>query len=312
MKKRVTVTLVFLVSVLAAISVYFGFYSREINVRTSATSGSATLTSQVEWEAGTLDNIDSTTTPGSMTLNDKSESTYLLSDLYNTNPENFSTCATSSMSPAFDADLMTAMNAAILEGTCDPDPWIKINLGESKYFGTVYSKSEVIDISYTSNGIDYIPFGQCIDCDDINVVGWNMSSHPSAQNIKIEGAGWRIWEVYFTTNAVATHTTAPTQIDGQEGDENKTLIEWTSFEATDNTPENTSITYEFRVSDDAENWTEWTSNFASLENRRYLQVRATLINTDGVSTPQIDDYTINFHNNQKPNKPTAQTVIIGN
>ena len=118
------------------------------------------------------------------------------------------------------------------------------------------------------------------------------------------------YEVYC--HATATHTTAPTQIDGQEGDENKTLIEWTSFEPTATVPANTSVSYEFRVSDDAENWTEWTSDFASLEDRRYLQVKATLTSSDGVSTPRIDDYTINFHNNQKPNKPTAQTAIISN
>lgn len=117
----------------------------------------------------------------------------------------------------------------------------------------------------------------------------------------------------------ATHTTASTQIDGQEGSDDKTLIEWTSFTPAQTVPENTTLTYQFRTSDNASDWTEWTGDYTysgtpidltGLSDDRYLQVKATLTNTDGVSTPQIDDYTINFHNNQKPNQPVAQTAII--
>jgi hypothetical protein len=115
-------------------------------------------------------------------------------------------------------------------------------------------------------------------------------------------------------------TSASTQIDGQEGSDDKTLIQWTSFTPTQTVPENTTATYQFRTSDNASDWTAWTGDYTysgdpidltGLDDDRYLQVKATLSNTDGVSSPQIDDYTINFHNNQKPNQPTAQTAIIG-
>jgi hypothetical protein len=76
MNRRVLTLLVSLVSILTVFAVYFGFYGREssdINVKTNAASGSATLTSQVEWEAGTLDNIDSTTAPNSIGIDNEAK-----------------------------------------------------------------------------------------------------------------------------------------------------------------------------------------------------------------------------------------------
>ncbi len=160
------------------------------------------------------------------------------------------------------------------------------------------------------------PHGFCLQADFLDNITLLHREHAGYNPYMVinftNGEEWTVYlPSYGGTSMNATHTTAPTQIDGQEGDENKTLIEWISFEPTATVPTNTSVSYEFRVSDDAENWTEWTSDFASLENRRYLQVRATLTSNDGVSTPRIDDYTIKFHNNLPPNAPTAETVIIG-
>ncbi len=130
-------------------------------------------------------------------------------------------------------------------------------------------------------------------------------------------------ELRLTTNNFnnATHTTAATQIDGQEGSADKTLIEWTSFTPTQTTPAGTSIQYQFRTSSDGSNWSNWSAqqeysgspiDLTGLSSSRYLQVKAELVTNSALATPQIDDYTINFHNNQAPNKPTAQTAVIDN
>jgi len=45
---------------------------------------------------------------------------------------------------------------------------------------------------------------------------------------------------------------------------------------------------------------------------RYLQVQATLTNTDGTSTPTLSEYSIGYHTNRPPDKPTGLTAVIGN
>jgi len=96
-----------------------------------------------------------------------------------------------------------------------------------------------------------------------------------------------------------THTTASAQIDGTASIES-----WDTFEPTQTTPANTSIQYQFRTSNNGVDWTDWSAaqeyggvdpiDLSGLEAHRYLQVKSTLTSTDGVSTPQIDDYTIGY------------------
>lgn len=306
--------------------VYYGFginNNKDNKAVGTASSMSEVISSDVDWGLGSVDNIS--VASGQIGLDNKNESTYLLSDYYSSHPENFSTCALSSMSTAFDTNLDTYMGAAIWEGTCDPDPWIKIDLGESKHFGTVYSKSQVIDISYTENGVDYTYFGQCISCDALNVVAWDMLSHPSAQYIRIKGAGWSIFEVWFTTNATATHTSAATQIDGSEGG-TKNFVEWETFTPTYTEPANTNVKFRFRTSADASTWTSWSSyqtpasggafDISAIVDsgsgaNKYLQVETTLENTDGVSTPTVDSYSTGYHTNLAPSTPTNLTAVVG-
>ncbi|MFH1909946.1 MAG: hypothetical protein ABIJ72_02040 [bacterium] len=113
----------------------------------------------------------------------------------------------------------------------------------------------------------------------------------------------------------ATHTTGATQIDGTEN-----FWSWEGFTPTDSKPANTSITYRYRTSTDGATWTSWVSDIGSVTSRtgddsdsptlyRYLQVEATLSNTDGASTPTIDAYDIDYHTEVKPSKPTAQTAV---
>jgi len=120
----------------------------------------------------------------------------------------------------------------------------------------------------------------------------------------------------FTEGATAIHTTGATQIDGGEN-----FWSWEGFTPTDTEPANTSIDYEFRSSTDGATWTDWVSDIGSVTSRtgddsnnptlyRYLQIKATLSNTDGASTPTIEAYEIDYHTEVKPNKPTAQTAVV--
>ena len=123
------------------------------------------------------------------------------------------------------------------------------------------------------------------------------------------------FEVYGS-NATATHTTGATQIDGGEN-----FWQWETFTDSKTTPTNTSVTYRYRTSTNGTDWTGWVANIGSVTSRtgddsndptkyRYLQIEATLSNTDGASTPTIDSYSIGYHTNQKPNAPTAMTAVI--
>ena len=242
----------------------------------------------------------------------------------------------------------------------NPDPpdgllqgWWKIDLGQVvdniKRYGGVWESSVASEIParvyYSTDDSNYIYTQGMGGVDDINY--YVFPTAVSARYFKLEvrivddieewALPWSdnpFWEPYMEdvggfletfvldlSQAIATHTTAATQIDGQEGSADKTLIEWETFTPTQTTPANTSIEYQFRTSADGATWTDWSSaqeyssdplDLTDLDPNRYLQVKATLSTTDAGSTPQIDDYTIDFHNNQKPNKPVAQTAVIGN
>ena len=105
------------------------------------------------------------------------------------------------------------------------------------------------------------------------------------------------------------HTTAATQIDG-----GTSLTGWTTFVPAATIPANTAISFRFRTSLNGSTWTSWSAStpyaasidISGLAVQRYLQVEATLSNTDSVSVPTIDSYTINFNNSATPT-PTTPT-----
>lgn len=136
------------------------------------------------------------------------------------------------------------------------------------------------------------------------------------------GSGWgsdvisRINELELISNGFATHTTGATQIDGGAN-----FWQWENFTDTKTVPANTSVTYRFRTSANGTDWTGWVGSIGAVTSRtgddsnnptkyRYLQIEATLSNTDGASTPTIDQYDIGYHTNQPPNKPTAMTAVV--
>lgn len=59
----------------------------------------------------------------------------------------------------------------------------------------------------------------------------------------------------------------------------KVKAQWIAIEKEEYKPEGTDITYEFATSDDGKNYTEFTSDFNSLNNSHYLKVKVTLTRT---------------------------------
>jgi len=289
-----------------------------------SSSGSSVLTSQGDWQSGSYDlsSLDINTAIGSMQLGEESEIIF----------ENSAITANSDITnkdKINDDNVSTYWESWIYNP--GDEAWIKVDLGAvynlSKIRIHSIAGAGVVDIQSSLNDSGYSSFDSASPG-----ASWDDRIYSPAEEaryirfyvhnvlgVPMEGTVAEV-EFYHKPTS-ATHTTASTQIDGQEGSDDKTLIEWTSFTPTQTVPENTTLTYQFRTSDNASDWTEWTGDYTysgtpidltGLSDDRYLQVKATLSNTDGASTPQIDDYTINFHNNQKPNQPTAQTAIIGN
>jgi len=307
MKKRLAVLTLVFVAIIA--SLYFGFRGRK-DKPIQATSTAAAITTQAEWDLGTKSNL--LTTGGTVSIDDKTESTYSLSNLYSSSPGSFTTCTGTSPAAGFDGSTATQWYAAIYEGSCDADPWVIIDLAEATYIGTIYSFSQPMDAWYSNNGTDYTYFAQCVDCDSATYVAWQMNSHPTARYLRLQGAGVALYEAYFTEHASATHTTGATQIDGGAN-----FFDWESITPTQTVPANTSITYRYRSSANGTDWNAWHSSFGDVESisgdtkYRYLQVEATLSNTDGTSTPTIDQYSIGYHTNLAPSTPTNLTAVVG-
>ncbi|TSC93041.1 MAG: hypothetical protein CEN89_281 [Candidatus Berkelbacteria bacterium Licking1014_7] len=125
---------------------------------------------------------------------------------------------------------------------------------------------------------------------------------------------------------IATHTSASTQI-GSTGDAARYVVEYQGFDINETEPANTTIDYRFQLVNSSgvstSGWTAWASGdvanlIISYPNQltitqakkdageTYLQVQSRLTSTDGVSTPTLSDYTVNYHTNKPPNTPVGE------
>ncbi len=305
---------------------------RSGNLKIDAASASEVISDQSDWQAGDYSNsLDLTTLPGSMQILTSSSvldlsGLIVTSDIYQDDRYN-----------VVDGNTGTEWGFPETEGD---GHWWKIDLEEPMlisqmrgYFGGDFPPPHTHhDVAYGILGsLDDVTYSQIGNGSGETEEMWHdfSVSGEIARYIKItvyfpvpeEPDDYsNLSEIEITARPFsATHTTGATQIDGQEGSADKDLIEWTSFDPTQEALPGTTIEYAFRTSSDGSNWTAWSVDqeylgapldLTGLTANRYLQVKATLTTTDAGTTPQIDDYTINFHNNQAPNKPTARTVTI--
>ena len=81
-----------------------------------------------------------------------------------------------------------------------------------------------------------------------------------------------------------------------------------SLTSTTTTPANTSITFQTRSSTDSGVWSAWqTLSSGNIQStaQRFLEVKATLASSDGVSSPTLSDYTVNYTGDTgAPSSPT--------
>ena len=292
--------------------------------KVEASSSNATITSQADWDAGTKNNVDSSSVPGSIKISNASSGTkYDLSggtiseypsvgNGGNAIDGNFSSYwgpVTVPVGPRSGADYWTI----------DHGSQIAVSRVKIKFDG-----GEVATLSGSNDGsgfTDVHEFGPPPDTYDValgsiyNYRYWRVELWSGCCGAPID-YHMKLYELELYSSGSATHTTAPTQIDGGAN-----FWQWETFTDSKTTPANTSVTYRYRTSANGTEWTSWVGSIGSVTSRqgddsnnptkyRYLQIEATLSNTDGASTPTIDSYTIGYHTNQPPNKPTAMTAVV--
>ncbi len=324
------VTIISVVLFLAFCVVYFIFSHNKDDEKmgTAALSSNDSVTTADDWNLGSFSNII-VNPAGSISIDDLTldYNEIDLRAIYAQNPLRATANASQSeVGEVVDGNLSTAWNV-YCAAPCGYQPYWQLDLGANYDLAAFeLDHGGVANIEYSLNGVDWFTFSNA----NAGPGDWGVPI-PAPLGVKtaryvriIEDIEWENIALgefkLYTANSTATHTTAPTQIDGQEGSADKTLIEWETFTPTQTTPANTSITYEFRTSANGADWTSWSApqtysgsplDLTTLIPNRYLQVRSTLTTSDPLATPRIDDYTINFHNNLPPNAPTAETVIIG-
>ena len=323
-----------IVAALIGIAVKARFYNKGEG-RADATETSDSLSSEADFEAGSTDNIDSTSVPGQLSMTDTGEYGKI---------DTSSGSITAIQSPGtasnvIDGDWDTYWQAVVSNPPVDQE-W-SIDMGQQIHFNKVVSKftgvmngveadQGFMFVYGSNNGSDWTVIKDSLapgtteytfpayqDYRYVRVLP-NMSCGPNTCSMKLYE-----FEIYGDTPASATHTSGATQIDGTAN-----IFEWQTFTPTYTEPANTDISFKLRTSTDGATWTAWSASqtpasgtpldisalvtsISGNDKYRYIQVETTFSNTDGASTPTLLDYSIGYHINIKPDKPVAQSVTIG-
>jgi len=102
------------------------------------------------------------------------------------------------------------------------------------------------------------------------------------------------------------------------------VYRWAGLEVTQTTPSNTSLNIETRTSVDGETWSDWAgvtqgkeladnqySYRINSQANRYIQIKFEFSSSDGVSSPRVEDYTINyFQDLDPPSNPQDEGLSI--
>lgn len=342
--KKLIIGLILLVAIGLAIGTYLvrtnhkNVNKIQPNKKVEASSSQAVLITQPDWEAGTLNNIDSTSSTGLIKINDKSlsEGQLSLTNLYNEdNSRVTATMFESDKANPVDSNLSTSWGGA----TTSAFSW-QMNLGSS-YNIIQFNCYDVtaggpfgFNLYLSSNGSDWTSVGAC----PLNPGSWynnEFSPAKTGQYIKLERIehplGWNTavseLAIYKKSPVTATHTSSPTQIGDVSSDPGRYVVEYNGFDTTETEPANTAIDYRFQLVNSSgvstDGWTAWAlGDVADLATtypsqlilsqtkidagETYLQVQSRLTTTDGVSTPTLSDYTASYHTNKAPNTPTPQ------
>lgn len=334
MKYRVLIFAVFVVIGLFFIKNYFGTgrsSGKRVTMFSGAASSSAILTERVEWEIGTLVSTDTLSSPGNVKIdfNDHIFTEGIVTfdgsgDIENVYDDNAATYVEYTDRNQYLTwnleDEYTVRLARVCTNAADLLEGIELYFDGSWHAGSFGNTG----INCWTDHIGHLWWGG-----DQNVDGVSGVRFKSLDPLGSPWPGWTApiheFQVY-TSSASATHTSAASQIT------NTNLYQWQTFTPTYTEPANTDISFKFRTSTNAIDWTAWTASqtvasggsldLTSLVTSKtgdpgsetfykYIQVETTLTSTDGVSTPTLSDYTIGYHTNVAPNTPTAMTAVVG-
>jgi len=334
MKKLLILVLIGFILLLGSLLIIYktSFFVKPEKI--TATSTITTISTKGDWDQGDVANIISSES-GNIQISEKGIGD-LLYDIGQNHPEQITVSHHEEMKVnAVDSNDSTIWNGVnnFFPGdpSCTepiPDSWWQVDLGEVrtdiKRFRHYTSTGMPQDLQLSTDGINFTSYQTVYAMGSWNEIDvaepitaryvrlfvhfsfpFSLDFCPDYQNI----LGFEI-----LSDATATHTTHA--IDGGEN-----FWEWEANTIVQTVPANTSATYQYRTSANGSDWTAWVGNIGSVTNRtgddsdnptryRYLQIKATLTNTDGVSTPTIDSYTIDYHTNQKPTTPTTQTAVM--
>jgi len=302
-----------------------------------AANSSKTINDKAEWEEGTLTTVDSTSMAGSIKI-DFSESQY---DLTSIPSENIAIGG----SPSIGKDNATNGNTSdywqFESKVGDENAYLIIDLGEEISASRINLYSTCPVFEYDCNmysSTDNITYTSLGNSSGAYSGGTFFSGSRTFRYIKATAAVVVSYEGYdsyarlneilvYQTPNFATHTSAATQITHND------LYQWQTFTPTYTAPANTTVSFRLRTSTDSSNWTDWTAyqtpasaealDISSLVTAstgdagsetfyKYIQVETKLTSSDGVSTPTVDSYSIGYHTNVPPNKPTGATATVGN
>ncbi|OQA52093.1 MAG: F5/8 type C domain protein [candidate division WS2 bacterium ADurb.Bin280] len=339
--------LVFGLVLFVAIGLAIGTYSvrtnhNKTNSQTSkkveASTNQAVITSQPDWDVGTKDNIDSSSSPGSIVINNSGSNTLSLSG-----KTTVASVDISNKDLPIDNNNDTYWRVQPLRS--DATDYWKIDLGQNYNLKkiSVFTSCAAIyngEFYYSTDETNWTLLGFHLGCSDtpaitegiIDVNARFIRYVPFAPVPDCPGApscGFvNFNELSLYIPATATHTTGSTQLNGGSD-----FFEWQTFTPTYTKPANTNVQFRFRSSTNSTDWTIWTDyqtpssgsplDITSLVTSRtgptdsptfykYLQVETKLTSTDGTSNPTLSEYSIGYHTNRPPDKPVAGTVIIGN
>jgi len=316
----------------------FGMLSKKnIIKKSSASDHSALITTQEDWQVQSADaNIDLDISPGSVKLT-KSGEGYESGGTWNCdfavagcpdnahdlNTDSFATLAITG-GPTFPTYFVheygsiqhiVRIKSWMVRPVVAPSAQYYIQYFDGNDWMTIYDNNPPSNLPASTWDIQDLEV-------DINTTAVRTIIFDSDTMIEIH----ELQEYSPIYNSPGIITSAATQITDTN------LYQWQMFTPTYTTPSNTSINFNLRTSTDGATWTDWTADqtvssgspldITSLVTSstgdpgsetfyKYIQVKSTLTSTDGVSTPTLSDYTIGYHTNVKPNKPTAQSVTIG-
>ncbi len=303
--------LAIIISIASFLLVYASnYFLNLIPEKTSqAANGSVTLNDQSDWNAaGTVNQYTDLTTSVGDVLIDVS-----LTDIVEGSGEvSSSGNITGDLDDIFDYDTDTGITVS------DEDTEITWQLDRAFYISrhSYYSGDQSVNAEFnfcfypsTEVGIkctvfgysdyNYVnPFDGPLNPNDWTHYDLTLTPYSILKIINLgETVDLREWRV-IGIPSTATHISAPTQIDGTAD-----ISGWATFEPSADFESGTSISFRFRTSADATNWSDWSNPYAYASSidisalnsaHRYLQVETTLANSDDSSTPSLHSYTVNY------------------